>query len=843
MKNFHTLEFPWTTFPLVVRRRLAISGQRDGLWSLFELEGFSEHVERETSMRVVEEERMAKDADRMARQITSDENVINGNNNSTSSTATTATHPAMPVISESVVTQDWIRYRAMYPMRRKRIMQDLIVTQAYNAYEREWRHYSQSLEQQRLHQQEKTLPGTYPEGEKENDDDEDVEEKCERSRIKLQEVLSEIAAFNKKHPLPPFYMHDQQRDREAQIRKELNEKFSTQLLQLEEDEATAAQAQVKKGGSYARVTDQFLWALRRFGLGLGPALSRERPLSVLEFAFQPQFWPKNKVSLSDFFQRYPTIRTFRDHDNHFESETLLGCYATDVLLPSYITSMRHLAWSITPDSTPTRDSRPQRLEAFLRLPYINLESMHLSILYPTGMGVTVPRTIDWLYLPYPDGSVPARNSLPSYLDLDRDTKHAIAVLEDKTKMMQRAGPIASLTKLFIEDCMCPGILVWGKNYRIPPWVPFLQRCPNLRSLALGSCPPPIWFEIARLLQAHCPIMEDLAIAYGRQLNSENLDKCDPALSALLFACSHPHMDDTFGQDDETITEEVIEPAMGLKRLRLDAFILPLKSHALRMLLDYHSGSLTHLGIMDCKNLQKNFNRSTLLKILRSFGQLEQVHLLPSGEVDYVEEDHIFDAKAVIDSIRIPTQYTSATSPWACATSLKVLRIMIGGLVSASSHSSSNDMDTTADGNLDLQRQVYRFLGSFTNLEELCLGFGPEEDSIFTLPQDQGRQKNCLEFSLDSGLELLEGLKSLRVLNVARMNHRIGLSEVQWMCRSWPKLRMIEGLLKVKSMELWQASLDDDVTIGLGESLSSDRRLEEEVIVCWLKTHHPQLRFT
>lgn len=719
-------------------------------------------------------------------------------------------------------------------------MQDLISTRAYNAYELEWCRYAEKSQQ---HQQETILPETNPECEREEEDEEGMEEKCRQSRIQLQEVVNEIDAFNKEHPLPPFYKHDKQLDKEAQMQQKcLKEKFSSLLLQLEQDEVASAQAQLKKGGAHARDNEKFLWALRKFGLGLRPALRRDR-LAGLVLALRPQYKVKITVSLSAFLQRYPTIRTFRDYDSHVESQNLWGYHASDGLLPSYVTSMRHLAWSITHDSTSARDSDLQRLEGFLRSPYLNLESMRLSLLYPTGMDTTVPRAVDWLYLPYRSSHVPIRNSLPSYLDIDKDTRSLITILEDRSNLMQRAGPIASLTKLFIEDCMCPGILVWGKNYRIPSWVLFLQRCPNLRSLALGSCPPSIWFEIARLLQAHCQKIEDLAIAYGRQLNSQHLDKCDPALSALLFACSHPHMDDTFGQDDETIAEEAIEPAMGLKRLRLDAFVLPLKSHALRMLLDYHSGSLTDLGIMDCKNLQKNFNRSTLLKILRSFSQLEQVHLLPSGEVNYVEEDHVFDAQALIDSIRIRTQYTSATSTWACATSLKLLRIMIGGLVSTSSHSSSSDMDTAAEGELDLQRQVYRFLGTLTNLEELSLGFGPEEDSIFTLPQDQGRQKDCLEFSLNSGLELLEGLKSLRVLNVARMNHRIQLSEVQWMCRSWPQLRVIEGLLKAKSMEQWQASQDDDVTVGWGESFSSERRLEEQTIICWLRTHHPQLRFT
>ncbi|KAF9143979.1 hypothetical protein BGX30_014174 [Mortierella sp. GBA39] len=733
------------------------------------------------------------------------------------------------------VSQDWIRYRAMYPMRREQIMQDLISKRAYKAYEQDLRRYTQNRQQQ--HQQETAArPGTTVNEREEEDEEEDeeevmnVEQKRRLSRIKLQEVVGEIVAFNKKHPHLPPYKHDEQFPSAVQLlQKDLQEKFATRHLQLEVDER-ATSATLKKGSQADH--DQLSETHHEFVPGLGLEITVVHQLHVSGIV----------VLFEDFFRLYPTVRTFRDYGNNIESERLWRQYMIDDFLPSYKGSMRHLSWSTTHGAT-TRDEYRRQLEGFLRAPYLNLESLRLSLLYPSGMDLTVSRH-DRLNSRV---SIPLCRSHPSYLLLDEE-KAAVATIDDRIKLMQRAKPIKSLTQLFIEDSMCPGTLIWSKNYIIPPWVPFLQRCPNLRSLALGSCPPPIWFEIARILQAHCPRVEDLAIAYGRQLNIRHLDKCDAALSALFFACSHPHMDDSFGQDDETIAEEPIEPAMGLKRLRLDALVLPLKSHALRMLLDYHSGSLTDLGIMDCKNLQKGFNRSTLLKILRSFEQLEQVHLLPSGEVEYVEEDHVFDAQVLIDSIRTPTQYTTATSTWACATSLKVLRIMIGGLAS---NNNSSAMDTTADGDFDLQRQIYRFLGSLKNLEELCLGFGPEEDSIFTLPQDQGRQKECLNFSLDTGLELLEGLKSLRVLNVARMNHQIRLSEVQWMCRTWPQLQMIEGLLKVKSLERWQAAVEadadgvDDVVVSVewGESLSEDRRLEEDLIVCWLQTHRPQLRFT
>ncbi|KAH7041765.1 hypothetical protein BKA57DRAFT_472640 [Linnemannia elongata] len=845
MKNLHTLEFPWTTVPLIAGRGLALPGQRQELWSLLELQRSSEDMKRESERRMVEEDRMARDAGRMAKQIASEDNI-----NAIASSST--------MVSGSV-TQDWIRYRAMYPMRQEQIMQDLISKRLNKAYEQDMRRYTQN--RWHRHQQEATTqPGTTV-GEREeeiNDETMDVKEKRRLSSIKFQEVVGEIVAFNKQHPLPPTHEYDKPLTKEVQSQqKELLEKFATRLLRLEVDERAAATSPKKM----SQVDfGQLCETLREFVLGLGPGWSRPfRPERTDMHRFRTK---GTLVMLADFLRRYPTVRTFRDYDNHIESERLWGDYMSEGLLQSFMGSMRHLSWSITHETTAIGNDYRRRVEGFLLTPCLSLESLRLSLRYPSGIDLPVLRPVNNLFFRSRAVSTPIHRRLPSYIVINEE-KAGIATIDERIKLMQRAKPIKSLTQLFIEDCMCPGTLIWSKDYIIPSWVPFLQRCPNLRSLALGSCPPPIWFEIARLLQAHCPRVEDLAIAYGHQFNTQHLDKCDAALSALLFACSHPHMDDTFGQDDETIAEEPIEPAMGLKRLRLDALVLPLKSHALRMLLDYHSGSLTDLGIMDSQNLQKSFNRSTLLKILRSFGQLEQVHLLPSGEVEYVEEDHVFDAQALIDSIRTPTQYTAATSTWACASSLKVLRIMIGGLTRSNNNnnnnnsSSSNDinnsaMDTTADGgDFDLQRQIYRFLGSLKNLEELCLGFGPEEDSIFTLPQDQGRQKECLDFSLDTGLELLEGLKSLRVLNVARMNHQIRLSEVQWMCQTWPQLQVIEGLLKVKSLERWQAAVDADaddvgnvaVAVEWGESLSEDRRLEEELIIYWLQTHRPQLRFT
>ncbi|KAF9900046.1 hypothetical protein EC991_007962 [Linnemannia zychae] len=81
---------------------------------------------------------------------------------------------------------------------------------------------------------------------------------------------------------------------------------------------------------------------------------------------------------------------------------------------------------------------------------------------------------------------------------------------------------------------------------------------------------------------------------------------------------------------------------------------------------------------------------------------------------------------------------------------------------------------------DVQRWIYTQLGRMTGLKELLLG-------------TKKYNYASLEFSLESGLELLAGLKELRVLDVSMMAHRIGVKELDWMRITWPKLKEIRGL--------------------------------------------------
>jgi hypothetical protein len=136
---------------------------------------------------------------------------------------------------------------------------------------------------------------------------------------------------------------------------------------------------------------------------------------------------------------------------------------------------------------------------------------------------------------------------------------------------------------------------------------------------------------------------------------------------------------------------------------------------------------------------------------------------------------------------------------------------------------------------EVQRWVYEQLGRMVGLEELVLGvvdicledvgdFMPEEDVDMTavenltaledaMEEDDWLHRlinyQCLEFSLESGLELLEGLKELRMLDVKSTAHRIGVAELEWMHVNWPRLKEIKGLVVERK---WVGDAEDALVV-------------------------------
>lgn len=102
----------------------------------------------------------------------------------------------------------------------------------------------------------------------------------------------------------------------------------------------------------------------------------------------------------------------------------------------------------------------------------------------------------------------------------------------------------------------------------------------------------------------------------------------------------------------------------------------------------------------------------------------------------------------------------------------------------------------------IQREIYTRLATLVNLEFLQLGaYCPQPHRVeVKIPHngktgsfDRGQQLNCLEMSLESGLDILSGMKSLRVLYVQSMEHRIGIRELKWFEREFPNFQSLSGI--------------------------------------------------
>lgn len=96
----------------------------------------------------------------------------------------------------------------------------------------------------------------------------------------------------------------------------------------------------------------------------------------------------------------------------------------------------------------------------------------------------------------------------------------------------------------------------------------------------------------------------------------------------------------------------------------------------------------------------------------------------------------------------------------------------------------------------VQQKICQRIGSLARLEELKLGLNDGyvdilEPTVLVNPI----QYQCLELSLDTGLQELAHLRGLRELVVSNMDHMMGAQEIEWMVREgvWPKLKRIEGV--------------------------------------------------
>ncbi|KAF9549195.1 hypothetical protein EC957_004495 [Mortierella hygrophila] len=450
-----------------------------------------------------------------------------------------------------------------------------------------------------------------------------------------------------------------------------------------------------------------------------------------------------------------------------------------------------------------------------------------------------------------------------------DQGESDAVTSSSLSESKVAGPpILSMKSLMIEDNVH---FYTDTDTRKPPqpWLFFLRRCINLTSLSLSSIPSAVLIEVAGIVSECCPLLDDLAIGCVSSAQSwMNHRPTDNNIASLLAACS-PRSD-----DEATCSTLALPPILrftsskrttGLKQLRLygvpfhdqdyapdsDPFarnnITPFRA------LSRHMHCLTHL---DFDSMMEYDNGELFLRIVQKFPKLEMMNALPYARMKAHRNKGWVDAGLWIASV--------TSGEWACMETLRVLKVNINGFTSSASisvsaaapampvtgtpvdlDSTNNNQDSDTEPVSDsqaeslsdlmrtstintLQHQVCQHLNLLTSLRELCLGVQPTDELEYCRVLT-GVQEDCLELSLDSGLNRMEDLKELRVLSVMRMKHKIRLEEVKWMVAHWPKLDAIPGLLSSAAYndtdEEWEALQD-----------------EEQDIVHWIKENKPLLKY-
>lgn len=294
------------------------------------------------------------------------------------------------------------------------------------------------------------------------------------------------------------------------------------------------------------------------------------------------------------------------------------------------------------------------------------------------------------------------------------------------------------------------------------WLPLLRRCSALRDLSVDL------FTDSSLVQL-----------------ASTLGQCCPRVSEMTVKCMIGSP-----QEDSRIAD-LIQSSLSWKRLSM-SFIHgfgPLSTAALVK----HSHTLETLVLEECDG----FTSDDIQMVLSSCPNLRTFQAMTSNGSHFSSTVYL-DANEMVDA------------SWACHR-LENLKLVITGIARPDLKVDQYGQALTGplhDGTItgfELQRIVYQQLGQLTRLQELWLGhdkqdLDDEENYHATEVDghwrfiDPEEQFECLEFSLRSGLDLLGGLKDLRVLNVDRMKTRIGLSEVQWIASHWPKLEKITGLV-------------------------------------------------
>lgn len=291
----------------------------------------------------------------------------------------------------------------------------------------------------------------------------------------------------------------------------------------------------------------------------------------------------------------------------------------------------------------------------------------------------------------------------------------------------------------------------------------LQRCPNLEVLRLYIREDPLdpCSAISDVLYTHCPKLTAMRVE------------------------GHP--------SDKSLSLLLRSSAAGWKSFMCDGSSGFFGKLSVKALLD-HAATLENVRLEGCTA----FTSTKIQQLLCTAPRLRRFHGISINRLD--EKDLALTADELI------------LSEWVCADlesfACKVTRVPRPDLRKRTNgRPLTSTMHTTGtiEASYRLQRRVYEQLGRLTKLRHLVLGgdiglYGEKnvelakrekanEGGYFTpMNWQTGYQYECLSMTLESGMDLLKGLKDMRAVVVEGM--ATGLSnpaERDWQREHWPLL--------------------------------------------------------
>lgn len=266
-----------------------------------------------------------------------------------------------------------------------------------------------------------------------------------------------------------------------------------------------------------------------------------------------------------------------------------------------------------------------------------------------------------------------------------------------------------------------------------------------------------------------------------------------------------------GLDDGQIAALLSSSSKGWKVVKV--------SHNLRVreaaqrALAHHFQTLQELIVDD----SSGFTEEYLVQVLSSCPNLRSLVTIDNEYYHKKVSFTSINADAFID--RDPS--TGNLRTWACEASLKVLKVKIGGIPRPDLIRRGIIQEThSGEGN---QKLVCERLGRLVNLKTLWLGHNPKiHHEAYRNGSDCEFQYDCLEMTLESGLDKLSGLKMLRELSISGMMVNMRAKDVQWMAEHWKVLRRIHGdiLLYETGVLEWLAAYCPQVDC-LGKKVDRD----------------------